>query len=860
MSLGKLSLLLGPRTLLPAPPTPGFDYIVHNVAELVAAVDASVASGVFKKIGVADGDYGTTQIQLRNKNAAAGILIEGVDWRSTTALIPGIHLENCRNIKLSKLKAYLPRTIGVPGGVFNCVGTQNIDIDDCEIYSDTLADQFFGGTFRAEDVSATPFQDGEQVRVELAGVPNGSFGYFRNFPGISTTTNIAISGAGGAKTGNGIGGPWDDTTKPERWYDATVPRQIRGLSSGATATVREKTNSVEFMVGVYSSTTQPSPGLRVTNCYIHDTKRGIGASGQYMFFFGNRIEDSYNAPIDVSGDFEGTIADANDCIGVWAQSTDGEPSGTNGPHSSVFGLSATWRVIQYFRMWGNKLLVGSRRQAAGWGVPFATGPKNNDQESTKTITLAGTSGTVNSAASATWQIVPGTRLIGAGVLPGTVVTSVTSGIGAAGTTFQFSPAQTLSSRVMYVQGRVGWDLSGNIIDCNGAIGIEWDFVLASAMCKWNILFSTRDTRLTPTPTIPQFYLANIDGGAASHNIFLQPALGAVSRCINEQFYRDSYDNAMLIMGATTGPASYEGALQGVGGPNPFSSATLENIVEMVTPIPGGAADGRGPTYFWDFDARVPLNPPDPPAPITALATGVSMPMVRFGGSTVMRYTVAGAENLIDITDPSVFTQVWYIDPRGADGNANLATSGPTGSDIYMRRLTSGSDNRLRFILKDSAGTTQQIDSVFTLSAADGPVVVAVSVDFANYKIFIWKGATVDPFPSVSAWTGLPMRVTANTLTVFGSELSTPAAILECDSGAYIAHDGFLDGDDPAVHTRLVALDGKPANWGSAAATLFGEPVLAMLAGVASGYTNPAGLNLGTATQKFIQIGPDVTNV
>lgn len=860
--MGRIKLLLGPRSAAVGP-IPPVEVVVTNAGELQAAMIVATAAGGNTTIRVAAGDeadYGasTTVLDLKNYAPAAPISIIGQGHR--TARLPRITLEGCQNIIVSGLEVYGERS-GAPGGVITLINSHNIWITDNEIHADPLADQFFGGSFRVESVSGT-FIEGEAVRVELAGSPTGGTGFFHSVPGVSTATNFVVSGsASDYKDGNGSGhwGNPGETALADRWYDLSTPRTLKGITSGATALIREKTSNVEFLVGVYSSTTQPSTNAIVNDNYIHDTKRGIGLSGTSFQARNNLIIDSYNAPVDLAGDMSNGIWNNNRCLGVWAQSTDGEPAGTLGPHSSVWGFSFTYRVVLNMQMWGNISLIGTSRQAAGWGVPFATGPKINDMEGVKTISISSGVATVSSAVG-TWPLVVGQRVIGPGIAPETKIASITSGTGGAGSVFTVTPSQTVGSGSVYIQGRAEIDMKGNIFDCNGAIGVEFDFVMNSFF-DYNTLISTRDTRLDD-PTIPSLYNANIDAGcAARHNVLIAAALGDDSRYIAEQYYRDSYDNVVLIMGATSGPGSYEENLQGVGGGTPFSGATLENIVEMVTPIPGSAADGKGATFFWDFDTGTSLDPVENGAPITALAAGENPPMVQFDGTNAMRWTVAGAENLIGIGDANVLTQVWYLDVGGSDADANLSTSGPTGSDVYIRRLTSGSDTRLRFILKDSAGTTQQIDSIFTLSAVDGPLVFALSVDFANFKIYIWKGAALDPFPMASAWTGNPMRVTANTLTVLGSEAVPPAKNVTCKFGGYAVHDVLLDGTDPDVHTRLVALDGKPADWGAGCATLFGEQALGYIAGVASAY-NGSGFNLGSAPglSGFVRSGNAVTDV
>lgn len=859
--MSRLRLLWGPRYGVgPAPPV---EVVVHNTGELQTALFGATTAGGNTTILVADGgtsEYGasTSVMDLKNYAPVGMITIRGQTDRG--AMLPRITVENCANLVFERLELYGLRS-GGPGGVVSAINSTNIWFDDCEIHADELATQFFGGSFRVEGGNGLDFIEGEVVQVQLSGTPTGGSGYWHNVPGVSTPTNFVVSGsASDYKVGNGSGhwGNSSETSEPDRWYDSSTPRTLYGVTSTATRLIREKTSNVEFLVGVYSSTTQPSTGLRVENCYIHNTKRGVGFSGTDSVIRNNRIEDSYNAPIDIAGYADNGSWNNNRCIGVWAQSTDGEPAGTNGPHSSVWGFSFTYRVVRNMEMLGNISLIGRRRQDAGWGIPFATGPKINDMETTKTIAITGTSGVVNSGV-ASWEIMPGTRLIGSGVSEGTEVVSVESGVGATGTTFTVNISQTVSSRVMYVQGRAEITMKGNIFDCNGAIGVEWDFV-TNSYYDYNDIVSTRDTRLA-SPTIPQFYIANTDGSCyARHNNMLQPALGGVSRYISEQFYKNSYANNMMILNATSGPASYEENYQGIGGPTPFSGATLENIIEMFTPIPGSAADGKGCTFYWDFDTGTALNPSEPGAPVTTLATGVDLPMVTFGGASAMRWSVAGAENLLDFSNTNQLTVVWYIDMAGSDSSTvNLATS--AGSDIYVRRMSTGTDNRLRFILKDSAGTTQQIDSFLTLSAADGPTVVALSVDFSEYKIYVWKGPICDPFVSASAWTGQPLRATSNTFTFMASETGTPASFATGNVGALLVHDGFIDGSVAANHTKLVALDGKPADWGTGGTNLFGGQVRGYLKGVAADYNDAGGLNLGSANglSKFQKLGTNLVD-
>lgn len=854
--MSRLSLLYCARASASAPPIPPADYNVSSMVEFIAAVDAATAAGGNATISVADGgaaEYGapTSIVTFTGKAPAQRIRIVGATSRGAT--LPILTFENCANFSFEGLNFYGERASGATG-VINFLGSPDMWVDDCEVSADVLADQFFGGSFTPSNVLGT-FQDGERVTVELAGVPNGGTGYFRDYPGISSPTNYVISGPGGLKDGNRSGGTWRTASGTDgQWHSNTSPRTMRGDDSDATCTIGALTNNVTFLVGVYSSTTQPSHRLKVTNCTIHDTKRGVGVSGRDMLIDANTIIDSYAAPIDIAGDCSGSTIRSK-CYGVLAQSTDGQPSGTNGPHSSVGGISWGDWIIENVDLSGGIYLVGKSRADAGWGQGYATGWKINDMEGTKTVTCAGDTVTVTST-SGTFTVRVGSRLIGPGFPNEAVVTEVMSGTGGTGTIFRLNTSQTVSTpTVVRIQGRViNSIIRSNIVDANGAIGLQFDYIGTGTICDYNTVISTRDTRLI-TPTTPQFYYANADTGSmARHNIFVEAALGGSTRYIAEEFLRDSYDNAFLSMGATSGPLSYEANFQGIGGPTPFSGATLDNIVEMLTPIPGSRADGKGATVYWDFDTNTGSFPTDPGSPTTSLVNGVDLPLVQFGGASSMRWTAAGAENLMEMTDTDELTIAMVIDMEGAVGDQYLCTA--QNSDVYIRRLPT--DGNLRFLFKDvTSGTSQQIDSAFTLLPSDGLLTLCVSVKFSEGRVNVWRGATQDPFVTFNTWTGNPLKVDGNTLTFMGS--AGASGFVTAKVGKLLIHDGYLDGDDAAVHTRLVALDGKPADWGSQGELLMGEPVRGLLGGNAAAYN--AGMQLGTApgVAGFVNTGSALTD-
>lgn len=821
---------------------PGFDYVVANRAQLLAVLALGSATLAGKSIGLQDGgasEYGTAIIPARGLTPATQLYIASVNVPGNVRT-PGFDFENSANILVADLEHYRLRNVGgsAPGdmdGVTIVRNAPNIKFRRCWVHSDVMANADLTGYMRVENVTGT-FIDGLPVVTSAGGT-----GYYRAGMPSSSPTNFAITGPDPLQ-GNASGGIYST-----KWLNATLTQPG---NPGASATIKEITSNVRFLVGIYGQTSNtPSHGLEVSNCLLENVKWGVGASGTDMLIQGNTIRDFYANPMDFNSDCSRLKILANRCIDGWAQDTDGEPSGTNGPHSSVLGFSFASTMVDDVLVEGNILAIGTARARAGKGQAFATGPKINDMEITGSgsITLDVLNMTSLSSALPSFTLKPGMPVYGPGVAPGTVITQVLTGSGRVGT-YRVSISQTVPANTLQIQSVVNnFRFLSNIVDANGSIGFEFDFV-QNSLILYNTIFSSRDV----AQDAMSLYYANVRPGCiAGRNILISTTVGQDSRYVSPDFFVTSYANLQLVKSETSGPASYEGNFTGVGGPTPFSGLTLENAVQMVTPLPGSPASRNnvGATAYYDWDTNT-ASYPAWTYPTTSLPTGVDMPFVAFDGTTTWtRWNAVGADPLLDITNPNQISFGIVINMRSADtSEVYLLTAG--NSDIFVRRLTNSSTNksRLRFLFKGAGGAQTTFDSSFSLTQADGRVVIWVSVDFAAFKVFLWKGAVMDPFVKVNSWPGAPLQLTARSITLAGGATTVAGNLMQADVAACLVTDGLLDGDSSAAHSRLVAQDGKPANWGSNGQLVLPGSVRAYLAGVASlsTWNNPAGFQLGTA--------------
>jgi hypothetical protein len=348
---------------------------------------------------------------------------------------------------------------------------------------------------------------------------------------------------------------------------------------------------------------------------------------------------------------------------------------------------------------------------------------------------------------------------------------------------------------------------------------------------------------------PSLYVNDIDGGCvAHHNVVTALSQGAQSRVLDATFLRDSSEN-IVAQAVASGPASYSGLFQGIGGATPFAGATLGDVLTMYAPKAGGRlAGGVGATAYFDFATGVSSRPSYTP-PQTAVATGVSLSRVKFDGGYT-RYSVVSPETMLGMTNPDVFTVIIGVKVLADGVDSYLLTSTPSPANFQVRRLAS---NKLRIVLQSSSGVAVSIDTAVTLTVADGPVVLAMSFDLPNYRFAIMKGPVSDGMANVTAWSGASLTLNATTMTLMSTSLAA-------EIGFFYATDQYVDLLSSAGMSQVVALDGKPVDYGASGQNVTGTTPRVYLKGDATAWNAGGGLNLGSAPRKFVGGGNAVTDV
>lgn len=828
----------------PAEVPPGdADYVASSAAELITHVNSAIAAGGNKIIEVADaGSFGSTIINLTNKDPAARVTIRGESVHGV--VVPGIDLEGSSNITLQDLKCFRLRSVvgtaaDSTGGVVRVHGSADIWVINCEVSSDPMTGFDAHGYMDVSGGSGT-FIDGESVQTSHTTAGTGK--YKATAP-LSSGSVFAITGP--STLGNPLGGVFSSA-----WSGKT----LTGLTSGATRTIGSIVSNINLLVGITAGTT-PCSGLKVTDCLIHDVKWCVALIGLDIEVTGNDFYDFYISPFDYNGDCSGLRHKANRCMGGWAIETDGEPSGTNGPHSSVGGFSFGDKMPDDIEVDGNIHAIGMARFNATGEKAQGTGNKVNDMACTATGSISGDVMTITTTPTLSFTLKVGMRVFGTGVTDNSAIAEILTGTGQAGT-YRLNNSQTVGSQSLEIQARVtNFKFRNNLVDSNASIGTQLSYLGAGCEVAYNTHISCRDTRAASNPNTPSFYFSDCDSGLrAHHNVVMSLAIGGLNHYIHPHVYRDSIDNVIALMDATTGPASFETLFTGIGGGTPFSGATLENILTMFEPKAGGRIEaGYGHTAYYDWDTRV-ASYPTITMPSTSIATGLDLPAVAFDGvDDFSRYTVSGAENLLSFTTGDVITMVLGVRMQSAN-NVDGYLMRAQNSDILVRRLNT-TGNKLRISFKGTDGQTcVSFDTTLGLSLADTALVLlTISIDFANYRYHVMKGSQPDTLLNINTWTGLPMRLTSDTFTLMATD--TGGSKLAGDVSLFYAHEAFWNGLVQADHDLLVAQDGKPVSYGADGSLLLGSQPKVYAKGNAAAWNDVAGINLGTAARKLLVTSP-----
>ncbi len=863
----------------PPPPTPPADYTLFSAAALQALV-VSVGTGLSGKIiELADGDYGPTPIYLNSTGAPGGtplnfttpMIIRSVNWRMARNI--SFMGDGTNNVTLQELKGYLSRVGAPQAAVFSFQGATNFTTEDCEVYADDLATADRTGYCAVSNIvngiGGAGFINGEKVTTS----GGGAGWYFNNRPASSvtgSTGNFAIAAQDGSPLG-AAGGVYSS-----QWQNKVMTGQV----SGATCTVGAITSNVTFMIAISVEVLNGVSGSNITvdSCYLHDARWGVGVAATNVTITNNIISKFYTSPYDFSNDYSHTLVSGNVCIGSMCTNTDGQPSGTNGPHSSLGGTSGAYFMCDDFDYHGNITGVGTDLLRATGIIASDTGFKFNDQAqdivgyvSGPTLTVTGFTGSLGFSTS--WVFKNLQRLIAQGVPDGTKI--VGTGTGNFTThpvttvTFVLNNSFTLGSAgspvTMMIQARnTNVKFRNNIIDANNSIAVEAGFFGDGCEVAYNTIISCTDTRFTPA-AIPGINFHDCDGTASIHHNTTMtisesidgggksstPNLGystpdsVKSRCHN---------NLQPSSALTTGPSAFLNLFQGVGGATPFAGMTAANALTMWASKAGGVLVGAniGHTAYYDWATGTSSYPANPPV-VTSVSTGVTNPEVLFNGSQNATYTSPPGSHFLDLGTGNVLTVYMQLAMgAGSDGiDTYLMRASQSGTDLAVRRLSSNNRNQLQFLMNDSTGLNCiKIQTEFGISEADGLTSFIFSIDVANMRFTASKASVIDGLYTVSNWLGTPMRLTATTFRLFTPVQSATPIV---DQAMLYITDQFIDLTQSINLSKVVALDNTPLDFGLDGHLLTGTIPRLYANGNAAAWN--AGINTGSAAAKLIPSTP-----
>lgn len=835
--------------------SPGFDFTVasrSDIDALLAAARATPSAYSGKTVGILAGDFGTTQIDATGIVCTSTLLFFSVQNLSPT--LPGVACDGSPYLAWQRVNfqrnkssddSSTPAVVSVgrlsnataPARVFTALGSTNHAMFlGCEISSDPMATADFNYCVSVSGGNGLSFINGEAVSTS-----GGATGVYSSTQPRSSTTVFAILNSTGSASA------WNGQT-------------LTGAVSGATRTIGTNVSDINFMSGIRGIGT--CNNIVIEDCFIHDVKwpfAGICTNGSFQR---NRLEDCYTSFGDFEGDISGTIIRDNRGSHIWCVDTDGAP-GTTGPHSSVFGFSQGSANTSDVVFEGNVLCMGYRRLQLFGASSFATGPKMNDQGNliTARVDDGVTTGTTGNKLTVTAASLQGLtaglaagmaiRAMVAGVadLPdGTTITGQVSGTaGGVGVYTLSNSAAVTSSAANLIATSIStrWLIRSNLIVCNASIGFEFAYAKDCVLA-----YNTIVTDQTNTGAFPQInWHDEYTGNTVAKNISCGFARLSPSGQNPPDFFASANDNLVLDITATSGAAAYAGMFVGraLGGGADFQLIDAYNALAAFTPNPSGrVASGYGHAAYYNFSTRVSSYPATPTPPASTIALGVNTSRVHFNGSTFSRWTGTSGLALLEMTNANQLSIVWQGRMGTGTDNATMTLIGAKNSAFVLTRIAS--DNHLRLTLADASGTTAQIDTSFTLTEADGLVVLAFSLDINAYKVYASKGGLVDGFLGVS-WNGTPLRLTNASQTVTIGANYSGSAFLTGDVGAVAVHDAFIDLSTSAGLSKIVAQDGRPVAYGSDGSTLFGSAARVAVNGNAAAWN--AGINGGTTAAKFV---------
>lgn len=833
---------------------------LKNVRNLMRSSPATYAGQI---IAVLDGDYsagesgGGERFDFTGITAASTILFYGIG--DNTATWPGVNFSSSTNIIFQRVHMYRAAWDSL-NGVNIGTGFTNCGFNNCECNSFPL--NTIDYRFKVSVSGGTGgFSEGEVLHTAatLNGASLGVGGQY-TADGSSASVYVIINSTSTNPNYNGSTGQiqkWNgrilQNADGSKWVQLGGTAGANTPSCNASDPAINPSSPSGILFGFYGEGT----GLFINNCFWHDLSHAFsgltglnnGANIQY-----NHWKDMYGSYHAFGGAFHDIVVQWNVGEHLWSTDRDGCP-GTCGAHSSICG----WGVSNLGT--SNNVLFGMNVYVPGYhryqhpvnmgGGFFSqpSGPEMNDQGTTNAV--GGTGGVLTDVLTVSSISTTSPPFIAVGMSvrwPGSpydgtlTITAQLSGSAGLSGTYRLSRAVTISSNTPLDITTINnnWDIRGNLIIAGSTIAWELAYCQNSKFL-WNTIVSGLDLPVSCNVTRHNEYLGNICSKNVA-NAFINNG-GSI---IAPDFYTNSRDNFCALWGTQSGgsanssgqgPASYAGMYSGktgVGTTADFQLLDAAGALAAFTPKAGSriANAHAGHSAYVDFANRTTSFPADPVPVSSNVANGISTNTVNVDGSTYSEWlTSVGGDPLLQFTgganaNPALFTAAvqFNIASDGSDDARLCHLITAKNTVIHVQRNTDGT---ITFTLRSTATIAcVSAQTSFTVMGADGLTTVMFTVNTDTYEIYATKGNFVDPFLTITTFTGLAMNLVNGGNNCFiGSNYSgqSPANNFRGVFGAIAIHQAYVDTTTPSALGKLIAQDNLPVNWGSQFATLFGSP-------------------------------------
>lgn len=409
------------------------------------------------------------------------------------------------------------------------------------------------------------------------------------------------------------------------------------------------------------------------------------------------------------------------------------------------------------------------------------------------------------------------------------------------------------------------------------------------ICAWNICavedslgleislgnFAVFNNTIVKEPFVstvyPTFSFHDIGPGSyACKNVVLTQSTGILSGVsggpngIHSDWTTLSFDNIVLRPNGlgTTATGDWNCYDTQFVGPS-FTGLSIENIVDMFTPLAGSMLEGRGAGAVgtgYDWVNRSYSSLPTFVKPRTTNPVGTTPALVQFDGTNDWMQMTATAP-FLDWADFTKVTWAFYATYDGAD-TADCVLAESSSTDWTIRKLPTVNVRTFRFRFKNASNAAiLEIDSSFQQLAADGADPATrlwlFTVDLSDGSFYIMRGKEIDPFPKVLTFRQGSIAGSRVGHAIMGSNDTTPptgTSLYNGRLGLFYMTDQFIDLSIQSNHNTIVATDGTPADWGATGNNLTGTQPRGFVKGDAAALSAGGGINLGSSPDKWILTG------